>query len=195
MAEPARGRARRSARVRRSARARGLRTLQHQSLPAATHYAIDTEVWFRALVLEQWGQRDGAPDALWATKDRVHDEAIGWFLDRQGDRPLEQRARRAGRSQDLTFWLDSRLLGRARRLAALSGMRLAHLLESAMNAYVSAHVSEELLAFRRRVRAEAGRLHRARTRGGTRTGAGSRARVRAGAGTARRRAPVSRIGA
>lgn len=152
----------------RSARARGLRTLQHQSLPVATHFAIDTEVWFRALVLEQWSDEDGAPDARWATKDRVHDEAIGWFLDRQAGRAVEPRARPPGGApQDLTFWLDSRLLARARRLAALSGMRLAHLIEVAIDAYVVAHVPEELLAFRRRVQAEAGRLHRARARAST----------------------------
>ncbi len=176
----------------RSARARGLRTLQHQSLPAATHYAIDTEVWFRALVLEQWSDEDRAPDGRWATKDRVHDEAIAWFLDRQGSRPVEPRSRSTGGpSQDLTFWLDSRLLARTRRLATRSGLRLAHLIELAMSAYVAAHVSEQLLAFRRRVQADAGRLYRARTRASLRTGvapgrARSAARARSGARAALR---------
>jgi hypothetical protein len=147
----------------RSARARGLRTLQHQSLPASTRFAIDTEVWLRSLVLERWGDDEPAPDSRWATKDQVHDEALAWFLERQGGRKLEPSARARGPGEDLTFWLDSRLLTRARQLAHRSGMRLAHLIEMALNAYVIAHVPVRVLAFRRRVQLEAQRLHRQRT--------------------------------
>ena len=61
-----------------SARTRGLRTLQHQRLSPKIRQAIDTEVWLRGLLLAH----DPRPelDLRWATKDCVHDEALGWFL-------------------------------------------------------------------------------------------------------------------
>ncbi len=145
----------------RSARARGLRTLQHQTLPAATYYAIDTEVWFRGLIVEA----AEAHDPRWATKDQVHDEALAWFLEHRADQPPEPRAARRASDQDLTFWIDSNLLERARRLAVQQGIRLAQLIETALNAYVRAHVPEELAAFRHRMEQEACRLYALRGRG------------------------------
>ncbi len=56
-------------------------------------------------------------EAGWATKDQVHDEALGWFLQQHAHHPVQDYpARRAG-DADLTFWLDSRVLERARRMA------------------------------------------------------------------------------
>jgi predicted HicB family RNase H-like nuclease len=151
----------------RSARARGLRTLQHQTLPAATYYGIDTEVWFRTLIVEASQE---AHDPRWATKDQVYDEALAWFLEHRIEGPAEPRAARRVSDEDLTFWIDSKLMERARRLAVQQGIRLAQLIETALSAYVRAHVPEELAAFRRRVQQEAGSLY-ARRRGAVPAGA------------------------
>ncbi len=139
----------------RSARARGLRTLQHQTLPATIYYAIDTEVWLRSLIVATGEQ---AHDPRWATKDQVHDEAVAWFLEHCAEHPPQPRAARRASDEDLTFWIDSKLMDRARRLALHQGIRLAQLLETALSAYVRAHVPEGYGAFRRRVQQEAGSL-------------------------------------
>ncbi|HEX4025123.1 MAG TPA: hypothetical protein VHX52_10550 [Steroidobacteraceae bacterium] len=147
----------------RSARSRGLRTLQHQTLPASTYFAIDTEVWFRGLIVETATPGSGSRDARWATKDQVHDEAIAWFLEHCAEQPPQPRAVRRASDQDLTFWIDSALMERARRLALRQDIRLSQLIEAALSAYVRQHVPEELTAFRRRVQREAGSLYQART--------------------------------
>lgn len=146
----------------RSARARGLRTLQHQTLPTATRDAIDTEVWFRGLIEELQPRRD----PRWSTKDQVHDEALAWFLETHGQRAFEAYpARRAG-DEDLTFWVDSRLMQRARRMALRDGVKVARLIDAALSGYVKLHVPEALQRFRARVRREAGELYlRRRARG------------------------------
>ena len=132
-------------RVKRSDRARGLRTLQHQTLSMATRYAIETEVWYRGLVAE----RGGRADPRWATKDQVHDEAIAWFLERHRRAPFGAYAARRGPSADLTFWVDSKLMERARRMAVRDGVRLARLIEAALSSYVEQYVSSRLISFRR----------------------------------------------
>ncbi len=137
----------------RSARARGLRTLQHQTLPPTTRYAIDTEVWFRGLVVEC--EPDTKRDARWPTKDQVHDEAIAWFLDEYADRAYEQFPARRTADEDLTFWVDSRLMERARRMARRDGVKVARLIDAALSSYVKRHVPEALLRFRQRVQQEA----------------------------------------
>jgi hypothetical protein len=155
------------------ARARGLRTLQHQTLSASVRYAIDTEVWLRGLLLAREGER--APVTRWATKDQVHDEALGWFLQRHAHQPLrDYPARRAGDS-DLTFWLDSRLIERARRMAARDGIRLARLIDAALTGYARAHIPAEIIQFRQRVQAEAQKLY-ASLRGAVPGGATPRTR-------------------
>jgi hypothetical protein len=180
-----------SSRGARSARARGLRTLQHQSLPAATRFAIDTEVWLRTLVLEGWSSASGAPEARWATKDQVHDEALIWFLEQHAVAPVQPSSRSPGVTEDLTFWLDSQLLSRARQLARRSGMRVAQLIERALDAYVAAHVPAQLLSFRRRVQTQAQRVHRERLeraagmRGRTQERAHGRSRERGAPGRSR----------
>jgi len=150
----------------RSARARGLRTLQHQTLPPATRYAIDTEVWFRSFVAESEDGRGHDPG--WPTKDQVHDEAIGWFLDRHAQRPFEHYPARRAQDEDLTFWVDSKLMQRARRMATRDGVKVARLIDAALSAYARAHVPEGLTGFRRRVQVAATRLylskHRRRAR-------------------------------
>lgn len=140
-----------------SARARGLRTLQHQTLSARVRYAIDTEVWLRALLV----QRDPAlaADTRWVTKDQVHDEALGWFLQQHTQQALQDYpARRAG-DQDLTFWIDSKIMERARRMALRDGVKVARLIDAALSAYVRQHIPEELIDFRQRVQNEALRLY------------------------------------
>lgn len=140
-----------------SARARGLRTLQHQTLSPAVRHAIDTEVWVRGLLLA----RDGAPapDPRWATKDQVHDEALGWFLQQHAHQVVgDYPARRAG-DEDITFWVDSRLMERARRMAARDGVKLARLIDAALSAYARQHIPPELLEFRQRVQKEAQKLY------------------------------------
>ena len=145
---------------RRSPRARGLRTLQHQTLPAATRYAIDTEVWYRGFLLEH-GRR---ADAGWATKDQVHDEAIAWFLKRhRGSAPASYPAKRKG-DMDLTFWIDSGLIERARKMASRDGVRLARLIEAAFNTYVEEHVPARLIAFRQWIQRKACDLYLAERR-------------------------------
>ena len=143
-------------RVRRSDRARGLRTLQHQTLAVATRYAIETEVWYRGLVAE----RGGRADPRWATKDQVHDEAIAWFLERHRRQPFGAYAARRGQADDLTFWVDSRLMERARRMALRDGVRLARLIEAALSSYVEQHVSSRLISFRRWTQQKACSLYR-----------------------------------
>src|SRR5215469_120785 len=123
-------------RPRRSPRARGLRTLQHQTLPATTRYAIDTEVWYRGFILE----RDRRTDTGWATKDQVHDEAISWFVKRYGRTPFREYPGKQEGDTDVSFWVDSRLMERARAMATRDGVRLARLIEAAFGAYVALHV-------------------------------------------------------
>lgn len=139
------------------ARARGLRTLQHQTLSPSVRHAIDTEVWLRGLLRARAGER--APDGRWATKDQVHDEALDWFLRRHARVPLrDYPARRAG-DEDLTFWLDSRLMERARRMAARDGVRLARLIDAALTGYARERIPAELMQFRQRVQGEAQKLY------------------------------------
>jgi hypothetical protein len=145
----------------RSARARGLRTLQHQTLPPKTRYAIDTEVWLRALVVEQ--QPGTHRDPRWSTKDQVHDEAIAWFLDQHASQPFEHYPARRTSDEDLTFWVDSRLMQRARRMAQRDGVRVARLIDAALSCYVRQHLPEELLRYRQRVQREACRLYLGRS--------------------------------
>jgi hypothetical protein len=141
-----------------SARARGLRTLQHQTLSPHVRHAIDTEVWLRGLLLAQAAP---ALDPRWATKDQVHDEALGWFLQQHVHQVLEDYpARRAG-DEDLTFWVDSRLMERARRMAARDGVKLARLIDAALSAYARQHIPQQLLDFRQRVQQEAQKLYSA----------------------------------
>jgi hypothetical protein len=144
----------------RSARARGLRTLQHQTLPPATRHAIDTEVWFRSLIVEHQPSRQHTE--RWSTKDQVHDEAIAWFLERHAERALEAYPARRTADEDLTFWVDSRLMERARRMAQRDGVKVARLIDAALSGYVRQHLPEELTRYRRRVQEEAARLYLAR---------------------------------
>ncbi|HEY4974101.1 MAG TPA: hypothetical protein VII41_10855 [Steroidobacteraceae bacterium] len=143
----------------RSARARGLRTLQHQTLPPATRYAIDTEVWFRGLIVER--QPAAQRDHRWSTKDQVHDEALGWFLERHAERPFADYPARRTADEDLTFWVDSRLLERARRMAVRDGVKVARLIDAALSCYARALLPPELMLFRQRVQAEASKLYEA----------------------------------
>jgi hypothetical protein len=140
-----------------------LRTLQHQTLSSTVRYAIETEVWLRGLLLAR-ENTDGI-DPGWATKDQVHDEALGFFLQQHAQHPLQDYpARRAG-DEDLTFWLDSRILERARRMAERDGVKVARLIDAAMSTFVRQHVPKELMEFRQRVQSEAHRLY-AQHRGG-----------------------------
>jgi hypothetical protein len=141
----------------RSPRARGLRTLQHQTLSLKARYALETEVWFRALLL----QRELSPesDRRWASKDQVYDEAIGWFLQQHTQQSLgEYPARRTG-DADLTFWVDSRIMERVRRQAQRDGVKVARLIEAALSAWARQFVPESLLSFRHRVQEEAAKLY------------------------------------
>jgi hypothetical protein len=149
------------AKKKRSARARGLRTLQHQTLPPLTRYAIDTEVWFRGLIVE----REPTPqrDHRWSTKDQVHDEAIAWFLDQHTERAFEHYPARRAADEDLTFWVDSRLMERARRMARRDGVKVARLIDAALSCYVRQHLPEELMRYRQRVQNEASKLYLGRS--------------------------------
>lgn len=142
-----------------SARARGLRTLQHQTLPTATRFAIDTEVWFRGLIVEC--QPAGERDHRWSTKDQVHDEAIAWFLDRHAARPFGDYPARRSSDEDLTFWVDSKLMQRARRMAQRDGVRVARLIDAALSSYAREQLPPRLLRYRQRVQAQACRLYQA----------------------------------
>lgn len=140
-----------------SARTRGLRTLQHQTLSPAVRHAIDTEVWLRGLLLAR--ARATPMEAGWATKDQVHDEALSWFLQQHAQQPVQDYpARRAG-DEDLTFWLDSRILERARRMAERDGVKVARLIDAALTAYVRQQVPREFMEFRQRVQADAHKLY------------------------------------
>lgn len=141
----------------RSARARGLRTLQHQTLPPSTRYAIDTEVWFRGLVVEH--QPASRRLERWSTKDQVHDEAIAWFLQQHTDHAFEPYPARRAADEDLTFWVDSRLMQRARRMARRDGVKVARLIDAALSCYVRQHLPASLLQYRQRVQHEAYRLY------------------------------------
>jgi hypothetical protein len=140
-----------------SARARGLRTLQHQTLSPAVRHAIETEVWLRGLLLA--GEGVATADAGWATKDQVHDEALAWFLQRHAHQPLQDYpARRAG-DEDLTFWLDSRLLERARRMAERDGVKVARLIDAALTTYARQQVPREFIDFRERVQSDGRKIY------------------------------------
>jgi hypothetical protein len=141
----------------RSARARGLRTLQHQTLPPGTRQAIDTEVWFRALVTA--GSNGVKRDHRWSTKDQVHDEAITWFLDAHAQKAFDQYPARRTVDEDLTFWVDSKLMERARRMAGRDGVKVARLIDAALTSYVRQHVPEQLLNYRHRVQLQAVKLY------------------------------------
>jgi hypothetical protein len=141
----------------RSARARGLRTLQHQTLPPGTRLAIDTEVWFRALVTA--ASPTSRRDHRWSTKDHVHDEAINWFLESHAERPFDQYPARRTADEDLTFWVDSKLMERARRMARRDGVKVARLIDAALTNYVKRRVPDQLLHYRQRVQQEAARLY------------------------------------
>jgi hypothetical protein len=174
----------------RSARARGLRTLQHQALARSTLAAIEAEIWLRALIVERAradASESSLTDPAWATKDQVHDEALTWYLQRFGGASRPSRAAmtpisvpalatapagrarargpstRQGTHQDVTFWVDSRLLARARRLALREGVRLAQLIERALDTYIAAHIPADVVRFHRRAQAQALRLHRQRS--------------------------------
>jgi hypothetical protein len=145
------------------ARARGLRTLQHQTLSARIRDAIDTEVWMRSLLL----RRTPLPShsARWATKDQVHDEAIGWFLRQLRENPqLDYPARRDG-DEDMTFWIDSRLMLQVRRQAVRAGVKVSRFIEAALSAFVRQQVPAEFGSFRDRVELEAERLYGRARRG------------------------------
>jgi hypothetical protein len=146
----------------RSARALGLRTLQHQTLPPATRLAIDTEVWFRALVAA--GSSGPKRDHRWSTKDQVHDEAIHWFLELHAHKPFEPYPARRTADEDLTFWVDSKLMERARRMARRDGVKVARLIDAALTNYVREHVPEKLLHYRQRVQQDAARIYRSKRR-------------------------------
>lgn len=152
----------------RSARARGLRTLQHQTLPPGTRLAIDTEVWFRALVATRAGAAHR--DHRWSTKDQIHDEAITWFLQSHQHAAYEQYPARRTADEDLTFWVDSKLMERARRMARRDGVKVARLIDAALTSYVKEYVPEPLLRFRQRVQQEAARLYAAGNRSARSTG-------------------------
>lgn len=137
----------------RSARARGLRTLQHQRLSAKIRHAIDTEVWLRGLLCAR--EPDSDLDASWATKDQVHDEALAGFLQQHAQQPMEDYPARRTGDEDLTFWVDSKLMERARRMAIRDGVKVARLIDAALAAYVRQHIPETLLEFRQRVQLDA----------------------------------------
>jgi len=120
----------------RSARARGLRTLQHQTLPAATRYAIDTEVWFRGLMTAGGSTRE----QRWATKDQVHDEALANFLKHHARVPFDAYPMSASAQEDLTFWLDSKLMARARRMAVRDGVKVRAPDRCGLACYVKQHI-------------------------------------------------------
>lgn len=141
----------------RSARARGLRTLQHQRLSAKIRHAIDTEVWLRGLLCAR--EPDSELDGRWATKDQVHDEALAWFLERQAGQSFEHYPARRVADEDLTFWVDSKLMQRARRMAARDGVKVARLIDAALSAYVRECVPAALINFRKRVQRRAGTLY------------------------------------
>jgi hypothetical protein len=146
----------------RSARARGLRTLQHQTLPPGTRQAIDTEVWFRALVTASVPASHR--DHRWSTKDQVHDEAITWFLETHAQKPFEQYPARRTADEDLTFWVDSKLMERARRVARRDGVKVARLIDAALTNYVKEHVPQSLLYYRQRVQRDAAKLYKGSSR-------------------------------
>lgn len=140
-----------------SARARGLRTLQHQALPQKTRFGIDTEVWFRALLVER--QPALQRDRRWSTKDQVHDEALGWFLQQYAAEAYDQYPARRTADEDLTFWVDSKLMERARHMAQRDGVKVARLIDAALSAYVKHFVAQEIIDFRQRLQQEACRLY------------------------------------
>jgi phage gp46-like protein len=139
------------------ARARGLRTLQHQTLPPRIRDAIETEVWMRSLLARR--APSTARHARWATKDQVHDEAIGWFLRQQRETPQREYPARRHGDADLTFWVDSRLMQQVRRHAQRDGVKVSRFIEAALSAYVRHHMPSEFMSFRERVELEAERLY------------------------------------
>jgi len=91
----------------------------------------------------------------------VHDEAIAWFLEQHADKPYEQYPARRAADEDLTFWVDSRLMERARRMALRDGVKVARLIDAALSCYVRQNLPEELLRYRERVQDEAEKLYHA----------------------------------
>jgi hypothetical protein len=153
---------------------RRTRSLQHQTLPAATRYGIDTEVWFRNLIAER--DVNAAETPRRATKDEFHDEAIAWFLERYSGDPPEQYPARRATDEDATFWVDSKLMERARALATRHGVKPARLLDAALTLYVREHVPAELIEFRRKMQEDAGRIYEAAVQRSRRSKARARRR-------------------
>jgi hypothetical protein len=92
----------------------------------------------------------------------VHDEAISWFLESHSQRVFDQYPARRTADEDLTFWVDSKLMDRARRMARRDGIKVARLIDAALTSYVKLHVPEALLDYRQHVQQEAARLYAAR---------------------------------
>jgi hypothetical protein len=65
--------------------------------------------------------------------------------------------------QDVTFWVDSKLLARARGVALRQGLRVAVLMEQALGEYVRVHVPVQVMRFYRRAQTQAQRLHARRS--------------------------------
>jgi hypothetical protein len=72
------------------ARTRGLRTLQHQTLPRRIRDAIETEVWMRGLLARRTTL--AARGARWATKDQV----LTFWIDSRLMQQVRRRALREG---------------------------------------------------------------------------------------------------
>jgi hypothetical protein len=133
------------------------RSLQHQTLPASTRYGIDTEVWFRNLIAER--AMDAGETPRRATKDEFHDEAVAWFLERHANDPPELYPARRASDEDVTFWVDSKLMERARSMAVRHGVKPARLLDAALTLYVRERVPAELMEFRRKMQQDACRVY------------------------------------
>jgi predicted HicB family RNase H-like nuclease len=124
---------------------------------------VDTAVWFQALLA---GASTGDSTPV-LTKDRVYDEALQRFLQRRAGRQAPDYERVKGEEVDLTFWVDTRLLQRARLRAAREGVRLAQLIGAALSEYVATEIPARVVRFRRQVEQRAVHLQRLlRARGG-----------------------------
>jgi len=81
-----------------------------------------------------WRAKQGPRwDPRWATKDQVHDEALGWFLQSTPTR-CSRTIRHAGRAMRTSPSGRFAPHGAARRMAARDGVKLARLIDAALSA-------------------------------------------------------------
>ncbi len=143
----------RSIQSRRQSRA-GERTLQHIQVADNVVEGIEALLWMRAEAA-----RGGAdPSVRPPEKSEIYDEAVQQFLRAYEHRPCEAYRTRGPRQGWRSFWVDSRLIERCRKVAHRDGVSVARLVSYALSSYVATAVHPSWHRFRADVSRRAAEL-------------------------------------